>query len=85
MVKAGDVVAAQTIWLQVGFARTTPSARPGRYRSIDLTPPLAPVTVPRRPHEQEYGGIEYGELPVNYCILLNMLCHNLFEYPISTS
>src|ERR1700740_3323141 len=29
----------------------------GRYRDIDRTPPSAPLTVPRRPHEQEYGGI----------------------------
>lgn len=32
-----------------------------------LTP--APPTVPRRSHEQEYGGIEYGGLPVKYAVL----------------
>jgi hypothetical protein len=31
-------------------------------------PPSAPLTVLRRPHEQEYGGIEYGGLPVSDCV-----------------
>jgi hypothetical protein len=29
----------------------------------------------------EYAGIENGGLPGNYCILLNMLCHTMFECP----
>jgi hypothetical protein len=41
----------------------------GRYREIDRAPPSAPLTVARRPHEQEYGGTEYGGLPVKYAVL----------------
>ncbi|MDT5340995.1 MAG: hypothetical protein QOE52_179 [Mycobacterium sp.] len=51
----------------------------GRYRNIDRTPPSAPLTVPRRPHEQEYGGTEYGGLPVNCSRFVIMLSTNIFR------
>ena len=33
----------------------------------------------RRPHEQEFGGIEYGRLPVNSCVFYMVLLHNAIQ------
>jgi len=51
-------------------SRAPPQGAAGRYRDIDRTPPSAPLTVPRRPQEQEYGGTEYGGLPVNLAVFI---------------
>jgi hypothetical protein len=40
--------------------------------------PLPRVARPRL-LEEEYGGIEYGGLPVNYSVFAIRVCHSLFR------
>lgn len=41
------------------------------------------MTLPNRLADCEYGGIEYGGLPVNYCIYVIAMHRNVIHYSSS--
>ena len=50
----------------------------GGLRHSPITPPAGTATQ-RSPSIGQYGGIEYGALPVNYAVFGNLLCPSMFN------
>src|SRR6202041_240193 len=50
----------------------------GGLRHSPITPPAGTATQ-RSPSIGQYGGIEYGALPVNYAVFGNLLCPSVFN------